>query len=30
MGLNSGVSINNALELIDLYKRIKEWDDKAG
>ena len=30
MGLNSGVSINNALELIDLYKRIKDWDDKAG
>jgi len=30
MGLNSGVSINNALELVDLYKRIKEWDDKAG
>jgi len=30
MGLNSGVSINDALELVDLYKRIKEWDDKAG
>jgi len=30
MGLNGSVGINDALELIDLYKRIKEWDDKAG
>lgn len=29
MGLNSSIGINDALELIDLYKRIKEWDDKA-
>jgi len=30
MGLNGSVGINDALELIDLYNRIKEWDDKAG
>lgn len=30
VGLSSGVSINAAMELIDLYNRIKEWDDKAG
>ena len=30
MGLNGSIGINDALELVDLYKRIKEWDDKAG
>jgi hypothetical protein len=30
MGLNGSVGINDALELVDLYKRIKDWDDKAG
>ena len=30
MGLNGSVGINDALELVDLYNRIKEWDDKAG
>jgi hypothetical protein len=30
MGLNGSIGINDALELVDLYNRIKEWDDKAG
>jgi hypothetical protein len=30
MGLNGSIGINDALELVDLYRRIKEWDDKAG
>jgi len=29
-GLNGSIGIDDALELIDLYKRIKDWDDKAG
>jgi len=29
-GLNGSIGIDDALELIDLYKRIKDWDDKSG
>jgi len=30
MGLNGSIGIDDALQLIDLYKRIKEWDDRLG
>lgn len=29
-GLNGSIRIADALEMIDLYKRIKDWDDAGG